>query len=47
MEAPASSSASCWRAPGGGQRIAWGPLAHEVLFGKSVLLLLAAWSSAH
>jgi hypothetical protein len=25
---------------GGGQRISWGPLAHEVLFGKSVLLLL-------
>jgi hypothetical protein len=24
----------------GGERIAWGPLAHEVIFGKSVLLLL-------
>ena len=40
MEAPGIVVGIVLARVGGGQRIAWGPLAHEVLFGKSVLLLL-------
>jgi len=40
MEAPGIVVGIVLARAGGGQRIAWGPLAHEVLFGKSVLLLL-------
>ena len=40
MEAPGIVVGIVLARAGGGQRISWGPLAHEVLFGKSVLLLL-------
>jgi hypothetical protein len=40
MEAPGIVVGIVLARAGGGQRIFWGPLAHEVLFGKSVLLLL-------
>lgn len=40
MEAPGIVVGIVLARAGGAQRIAWGPLAHEVLFGKSVLLLL-------
>jgi len=40
MEAPGIVVGIVLARAGGGQRIAWAPLAHEVLFGKSVLLLL-------
>ena len=40
MEAPGIVVGIVLARTGGGQRVAWGPLAHEVLFGKSVLLLL-------
>jgi hypothetical protein len=40
MEAPGIVVGIVLARAGGGQRIAWGALAHEVLFGKSVLLLL-------
>jgi hypothetical protein len=40
MEAPGIVVGIVLARAGGGQRIDWGPLAHEVLFGKSVLLLL-------
>ena len=40
MEAPGIVVGIVLARAGAGQRISWGPLAHEVLFGKSVLLLL-------
>jgi len=40
MEAPGIVVGIVLARAGGAQRIAWGALAHEVLFGKSVLLLL-------
>jgi hypothetical protein len=40
MEAPGIVVGIVLARAGGGQRVAWGALAHEVLFGKSVLLLL-------
>lgn len=40
MEAPGIVVGIVLARAGGGQRMAWGTLAHEVLFGKSVLLLL-------
>jgi len=40
MEAPGIVVGIVLARAGGGQRITWGPLAHEVLFGKSVLLLI-------
>ncbi|MBK9246064.1 MAG: sodium-dependent bicarbonate transport family permease [Burkholderiales bacterium] len=40
MEAPGIVVGIVLARAGGAQRIAWGPLAREVLFGKSVLLLL-------
>lgn len=43
MEAPgliAGILLARWSLRGDGQRVAWGELAHDVLFGKSVLLLL-------
>jgi hypothetical protein len=40
MEAPGIIVGIILARAGGGQRIAWGALAHEVVFGKSVLLLL-------
>jgi len=40
MEAPGIVVGIVLARAGGGQRISWGPLAHEVLFGKSVLLLI-------
>jgi uncharacterized protein len=40
MEAPGIIAGIVLARMGGGQRVAWGPLAHEVVFGKSVLLLL-------
>ena len=40
MEAPAIVVGIVLARAGGGQRVAWGPLTQEVLFGKSVLLLL-------
>jgi len=40
MEAPGIVVGIVLARAGGGQRVAWAPLAHEVLFGKSVLLLL-------
>ena len=40
MEAPGIVAGIVLARAGGGQRIAWGALAHEVVFGKSVLLLL-------
>jgi hypothetical protein len=40
MEAPGIVVGIVLARAGGAQRIAWGPLAHEVIFGKSVLLLL-------
>jgi hypothetical protein len=40
MEAPGIVVGIVLARAGGGQRISWGALAHEVLFGKSVLLLL-------
>jgi hypothetical protein len=40
MEAPGIVVGIVLARAGGAQRVAWGPLAHEVLFGKSVLLLL-------
>jgi len=40
MEAPGIIAGILLARMGGPQRISWGPLAHEVLFGKSVLLLL-------
>jgi hypothetical protein len=40
MEAPGIVVGIVLARMGGTRRIAWGPLAHEVLFGRSVLLLL-------
>jgi uncharacterized protein len=40
MEAPGIRVGIVLARAGGGERIAWGALAHEALFGKSVLLLL-------
>ncbi len=40
MEAPGIIAGIVLARMGGRQRVAWGPLAHEVVFGKSVLLLL-------
>jgi hypothetical protein len=40
MEAPGIIAGILLARMGGAQRIAWGTLAHEVVFGKSVLLLL-------
>jgi hypothetical protein len=40
MEAPGIVVGIVLARAGGGERIAWGALAHEVLFGRSVLLLL-------
>ena len=40
MEAPGIIVGIVLARSGGSQRIAWGALAHEVLFGKSVLLLI-------
>jgi len=40
MEAPGIVAGIVLARAGGGQRIAWSALAHEVLFGKSVLLLI-------
>lgn len=40
MEAPGIVVGIVLARAGGGARVAWGALAHEVLFGKSVLLLL-------
>ncbi len=40
MEAPGIIAGIVLARMGGGQRVAWGSLAHEVVFGKSVLLLL-------
>jgi len=40
MEAPGIVVGIVLARAGRGQRVAWAPLAHEVLFGKSVLLLL-------
>jgi hypothetical protein len=40
MEAPGIVTGIVLARLGGGRRIAWGALAHEVVFGKSVLLLL-------
>ncbi|MCU0950622.1 MAG: sodium-dependent bicarbonate transport family permease [Burkholderiaceae bacterium] len=40
MEAPGIIAGIVLARMGASQRVAWGPLAHEVMFGKSVLLLL-------